>query len=206
MTYDASLLDEVVDGNEVLLVWSDTEGVDTDSWLNLIGVIKTLDVVQVADVKGGNVVGSGQAEVQEFTVGTEVAVDSNDIASLWTKIKEELSNTLRAVWVEAEWIDDPNLTESDSCSNSCAFCVAGDELDVLDTATVGDGDGADDLAGGESPETESVGGLDTESWLQGGEWDNEVGGQDDVLVKVNGETVGAKLILENVGSSCNIED
>ena len=52
----------------MLLVGSDLDVVRTDGGLVLIGVIQTLNVRQVADVKSGNVVGSGEGEVEEATV------------------------------------------------------------------------------------------------------------------------------------------
>lgn len=47
---DVASLDEVVGDDQVLLVGSDLQIVRSDSRLVLIGVIQTLDVVEVADV------------------------------------------------------------------------------------------------------------------------------------------------------------
>lgn len=52
----------------MLLVGSDLDVVRTDGGLVLIGVIQTLNVRQVADVKSGNVVGGCEGEVEEATV------------------------------------------------------------------------------------------------------------------------------------------
>lgn len=54
-------LDEVVGDDEVLLVRSYLDVVRANGRLVLVGVIKTLDVVQVRDIKGSNVVGGGQS-------------------------------------------------------------------------------------------------------------------------------------------------
>lgn len=61
-------LHKVVGDDEVLLVRRDLDIVRANTWLNLVRVIQTLDVVQIADVKGGNVVGGGQGEVIETAV------------------------------------------------------------------------------------------------------------------------------------------
>lgn len=78
--------------------------------------------------------------------------------------------------------------------------VARDELDVLDTSTVGDADGADDLAAGQGPEAESVSLLNAEGRdrLENAQRHDKVGCQDDVLLEVNAQTVRGELRSENV--------
>jgi hypothetical protein len=61
-------LHKVVGDEEVALVGADLDVVRADGRLDLIGVVETLDVVQVADVEGGDVVGSGQGKVDEASV------------------------------------------------------------------------------------------------------------------------------------------
>jgi hypothetical protein len=65
---DISGLDEVVCDNQVLLVRSNLDVVGTNSGLVLIGVIETLDVVEVANVQSGDVVGSCQSEVDKLSI------------------------------------------------------------------------------------------------------------------------------------------
>lgn len=64
---DVSGLNEVVGDNKVLLIWSELEVVRSESWLILVWVVEALDVVQVGDVEGGDVVcgGEGDCEVSE---------------------------------------------------------------------------------------------------------------------------------------------
>lgn len=78
---DISGLHKVVGDDEVLLVRRDLDVVRANTWLNLVRVIQTLDVVQIADVKGGNVVGGGQGEVIETAVLGDIgAVEGNWLA------------------------------------------------------------------------------------------------------------------------------
>lgn len=71
---DANLagLDEVVGDDDVLLVGSDLDVVRADGGLVLIGVIETLDVLQVADVQSDNVVGGGESGVEVAAILADV--------------------------------------------------------------------------------------------------------------------------------------
>lgn len=69
---DVTGLDKVIGNNQVLLVGSDLDVVGSNSRLVLIRVIETLDVVQVANVQSGNVVGSSQGGIEVFTVLADV--------------------------------------------------------------------------------------------------------------------------------------
>ena len=55
-------LHEVIGDDDVLLVGSDLDVVRSDSRLVFIGVVEALDVVQVGDVEGGDVVGGGEGD------------------------------------------------------------------------------------------------------------------------------------------------
>lgn len=69
-------LNKVVGDNEVLLIRSDLNVVGANRGLILIRVIQTLDVVQVADIQCGNMVGCGESGVEVFTILANVgAVD-----------------------------------------------------------------------------------------------------------------------------------
>jgi hypothetical protein len=68
-------LDEVIGDNQVLLVGSDLDVVGPDGGLVLIRVIETLDVAQVTDIQGSNVVGGGQGGVEVFTVLADVGAE-----------------------------------------------------------------------------------------------------------------------------------
>lgn len=71
---DANLagLDEVVGDHEVLLIWSNLDVVRSDGGLVLVGIIQALDIVQVADVEGGDVIGGGKSEVDEAAILADV--------------------------------------------------------------------------------------------------------------------------------------
>lgn len=69
---DLASLDKVVGDNEVLLVRSDLDVVRAHSGLVVVGVIQTLDVAQVADIEGGNVVGGGESQVEEAAILADV--------------------------------------------------------------------------------------------------------------------------------------
>lgn len=63
-----SSLHEVIGDNHMLLVGGDLDVVRADGGLILIGVIETLDIVQVADVQGSNVVGSSESQIDEAAI------------------------------------------------------------------------------------------------------------------------------------------
>jgi hypothetical protein len=129
-------LDEIASSEQVLLVWRDLDVVGSNNWLIFLRVIETDRVVQVADVDGSNVVTISQGEVSELAVVGDVGVDGDVILGLAAKVDEELSDTLLAGRVGAEWVDDPDFTWGDSGSKSSRLGVAWDELDILDTTTL----------------------------------------------------------------------
>lgn len=59
---DVAGLHEVVGDHDVLLVRSNLDVVRTNGRLVLIGVVKALDVVQVRDIEGSDVVGGGERD------------------------------------------------------------------------------------------------------------------------------------------------
>ena len=142
-------------------------------------------------------VAGGDSEVRPLAVIGDVGVDSTLVNSIVAQVVQELGSTLRAVLVGAEGVDNPDLTSANSCGEGGRLLVTRDELDVLDTTTVGDGDCGDNLSVGKVPETESVCVVNAESRLENGDGDHIVGGQDDVLVEVNAQTVRAELLREN---------
>lgn len=201
---DLAGLDEVVGDDKVLLVGGDLEVVGADGGLDGVGVVETLDVVEVRDVEGGDVVGGGQGEVGEASVGGQIGVDGNGVTGLLAEVVEELNGTLLAVLVGAEGVDDPDLSEVDGGGDGSRLLVTWDELDVLDTATVGDGQGADDGAAVEVPQTQGVGVDNARAGLQDGDRDDEVRGENQVVLPVDGETVGGKGLAENVDGAGQI--
>lgn len=65
---NVSGLDKVVGDDKMPLVRRDLDIVRANGGLVLVWVIQALDVVQVANVEGSNVVGSGQGEVEETAI------------------------------------------------------------------------------------------------------------------------------------------
>jgi hypothetical protein len=54
---DLAGLDKVVGHDNVFLVGSDLDVVGANGWLDLVGVVEALDIVQIGYVEGGDVVG-----------------------------------------------------------------------------------------------------------------------------------------------------
>lgn len=119
----------------MLLVRSNLDVVRSDGGLVLIGVVKALDIVQVADVEGGDVVGRGEGQVEEAAILADVGagergrlvaalaywvrcniLNGNSITGLGAKVIELFDDTLLAVCVLAKGVDDPDLTEVDGSS------------------------------------------------------------------------------------------
>lgn len=86
----------------------------SDDGLVLIGVIQALDVVEVGNVESSDVVAEGKGEVGELSVVRDIRVDGEVLLGLVAKVVEELGDTLVAVLVLAEGVDDPSLAGADS--------------------------------------------------------------------------------------------
>lgn len=201
---DIARLHEVVGDEQVLLVRRDLDVMRADDGLVLIRVIQTLHVAQVADVQRRDMVGRRQRKVGEPAVLGEVGVDGDGVAGLGAKVVQQLGDALVALRVLAEGVDDPDLAEVDGGGEGGALRVARDELDVLDAAAVGDGDGAEDGAGLQVPQAQSVGAQDLERRLEDAERHDEVGCQDDVLVPVDAQAVRAELLAQDVEQARNV--
>jgi hypothetical protein len=63
-------------------------------------------------------------------------LDGDGVTSLGAQVKQQLGNARLALGVLALRVDDPDLAEVDGSSESSAFGVARDVLDILDTATL----------------------------------------------------------------------
>jgi hypothetical protein len=59
---DVTGLHEVIGDDDVLLIGSNLEVVGSDGGLIFIGVVKALDVVQIGDVEGSDMVGGGESD------------------------------------------------------------------------------------------------------------------------------------------------
>jgi hypothetical protein len=154
---DIASLHEVIRDEKVLLIRADVDVVRSGNTLVCIWIIQSLDVVEVGDVEGGDVVAQCQGEVGEFAVVGDVGVDGEIVACARPEVEEQFGDALLALRVLAERVDDPDLARTDSGREGGGFFVAWDELDVLDASTVRDGYCVDDLARGEFPEAERVG-------------------------------------------------
>lgn len=65
---DVASLHEVVGDNDVLLVGSDLDVVRANGRLIFIGVVEALDVAQVGDIEGSDVIGSGKSNCNYLLV------------------------------------------------------------------------------------------------------------------------------------------
>ena len=70
---DVAGLHEVIGDDDMLLVGSDLDIVGSNSRLVFVGVVETLDVVQVGDVEGSDVVGGGECDCKYLLVSRIVA-------------------------------------------------------------------------------------------------------------------------------------
>ena len=94
---DLARLHEVIRDQQVLLVGRDLEVVRSDDALVLVRVVETLDVVEVGDVEGGDVVAEREREVGPLAVVGDVRVDGEVVARLGTEVEEQLGDALLPV-------------------------------------------------------------------------------------------------------------
>lgn len=81
-------LGKVVGNKKVLLVGTDLEIVGSNDALIFIGVVETLDVVEIRDVERSDVVADGKSEVGELAVVSDVGVDGEALAATRAEIEE----------------------------------------------------------------------------------------------------------------------
>jgi hypothetical protein len=84
---DLAGLNKVIGDYQMLLVRSDLDVVGTHGGLVLVGVIQALDIVQIGDVQGGDVVGGCKGQVEETTVLTDVGTDERGEVSICSMYK-----------------------------------------------------------------------------------------------------------------------
>lgn len=186
----------------------------SNDWLLDLGVVKTDGVGEVRDIKSSDAVAERNGEVRELAVVGDLGVDGRRVLGLFSKVVELFSSTLASIGVLAVRVDDPDGTSADGSANrletsqvaccagylrskSSRLLVSGDELDILDTTTLGDPDGGDDLAVGQVPETKSVGVLDADGRFEDGDGHDVVGGEDQTIVPVNAQSVRAELLSQD---------
>lgn len=110
----SSTLNKVASNKKVLLIRRDLDIVRSNDGLILIGIIKTLDVIEVRDIESGDVVAEGDGEVSELSVVGDVGVNGEGVLGFVAEIVEEFGNTLVALGVFAEGVDDPDLAGTNS--------------------------------------------------------------------------------------------
>ena len=140
--------------------------VRADGWLDLVWIIEAFDVGQVGDVESSDVVSSCESQVDEISVLGDVGIDRRRITSFGSEVVEQLCNALSAIFIRLEWIDDPDLAQVYSGGKSSRVRVSWDELDILDSSAVGNGDSADDCPLLEIPEAKSICSDNFQAWLQ----------------------------------------
>lgn len=79
-----------------------------DDGLCLVRVIQALDVVEVRDIEGSDVVAQCQGKVGEFAIIRDVRVDCYGVLRLVAEVVEEFGYALFALGVAAEGVDDPD--------------------------------------------------------------------------------------------------
>src|SRR5690242_12008848 len=109
-------LNKVVSDQQVLLVRADLDVVGPDDALVFIGVIETLNIVEVRDIERSNMVADCKRKVGELAVIGYVRVDREVFASTRAKVVKQLCDSLIAVGVFAEGVDDPDLTTANGSS------------------------------------------------------------------------------------------
>lgn len=198
-------LDKVIGNDDVLLVWRDLQVVRSDNWLYFAVGIESLDVVEIGYVQLIDVVGSGGRNIHVFGVFGDGGEDGDGVAGLLAEIEEELAHTgLARDRVGSLWVDDPDLPKANGSRYCSTLLVSWNELDILDTAAVGDLNAVQDCAGVEIPKADAVASNDAGTWLEDGDGNDEVGSEDVAVLEVDGETVGRELAVEHAQHAWNI--
>lgn len=92
----------------------------------------------------------------------------------------------------------------DSSGDGSRLLVSWDEFDVLNATTIGNSDGVGDSTVRKPPEAKSIGSLNTKSRLENGDRNDKVRGKDQIVLKIDGETVGRELLAENVQGAFDV--
>ena len=80
-------MDKVIRDNNVLLVGCYLDIMRADSRLILIGVVETLDIVEIGDIKSSNMVGGCEGKVDKFAILGEVGAGGRPVsASCWAGV------------------------------------------------------------------------------------------------------------------------
>lgn len=111
-------LDKVVSDQQVLLVGANLDIVGSDDALVFIRVIETLNIIEVRNIKRSNMVADCKRKVGELAVIGYVRVDGKVFASTRAKVVKQLCDSLVAVGVFAEGVDDPDLTRANGGGES----------------------------------------------------------------------------------------
>lgn len=91
-------------------------------------------------------IADGKREIGELAVVGDVRVDGEILTRTWAKVVEQLCDTLVAVGIFAERVDDPDLPGSDSGGECSGLGITRNKFNVLDTLSIRDGDCRDYLA------------------------------------------------------------
>ncbi len=106
-TYIACL-DKVASDEKMLSVGRDLYVVRAYDRLLLIRRVESLDVAEIRDVEGRDVVAQGHGKVGELAVRRDVRVNSHGVLRLGAKIVQELRHALVAIGVLPEGVDNPD--------------------------------------------------------------------------------------------------
>ena len=80
---DSASLYEVIRDNNVLLVRCDLDVMRANGRLILIRVVETLDIAEIGDIEGCDVVGGCEGKVDEFTILSDVGAGRPISTSYW---------------------------------------------------------------------------------------------------------------------------
>lgn len=95
----------------MLLVGSDLDEVRADGWVNVVGVVETLWVVDVGNIKLRNVVAGRGSEIGVLAIFGDIGEKGDFGRCIETEIVEQLDSALVATAVAAKRVDDPDLAE-----------------------------------------------------------------------------------------------
>ncbi len=90
-------------------------------------------------------VANGKRKIGELAIVGDIRIDGKVLTRARAKVIQKFCDTLVAIGVFAERVDDPDLTRTNSCGKCSRLGVSRDELDILDALAIRDRDGGDYL-------------------------------------------------------------
>lgn len=201
---DIAKLQEIINDGDVLLVWSDLDEMWSDGWVYFIGIIKTFWVLEVRDVQLPNVIASCGSEVCVLSILSDGGKNGYFVLEVGTEAEESFDGPGFSRRIFAERIDNPDLTETNGGCECGRFRISWDELDVLNSITIWNGQSVGDGTSLEVPKADSVGAFDTGRRFQNGKWHNEIRCEDHAFLEIDIEPVWGELGAKDVQGAWKI--